>query len=865
MPQERADELWLDPAGEHRLGPGPACALRSRDPRSPLHAALEAGLERRAAGAERLASLAGRALGRWTPAEGWRAETRLTAFETRFLADRRFLPPAPGLASAPVRLRTDLHTHFAGCVRGADLVRIGAAHEVVYPAALLLEAGIGATQDLPLREAPEALRAALARALALPVDAPCTHQDMDRVYRLRRPLTKHGPAFPDLCRQIARDYAAMGVEYAELSLYDILEPERLRAAHDLLPALRAETGVDLRFLAAFSRHDDLEWDLDLLERLRAYAGSELLVGIDVMGHETNSTRAIVPHLRAVSAFVREVRPDYVVRVHAGENAGYPENVPVAVETLLAEGVSEVRIGHGLYGVDEATLERIVAAGVVVELNLDSNYALNNVREALQVPLARYLAAGAPLVLGTDGYGIYHGDLPAQLRVAGLTGLSDPGPVLRTEEALLARRRAADAALAGRGAFRVPVQVPPARHWTAALAAQRQAEQAARAAALRDAVARSGAELVVSAELDRRWAGRPWVSIAGAWQHSWARLEPATQARIEDLLEALVAGLARAGAVLVTGGTRHGVEGRVHAAARRHGATVLGALTGATPPADLDRVAAWCLVGETLYDKGCGLYRLLAERGGSALFVGGGPIVLDELRIAANLRLPRLFLADVPGASGEAAARWPRHAFRSAEEALARLERRGPRPGRGGAYYHPGPNPSADVVCLRRHPARGQLELVLVRRRGDLGAEAGRWALPGGFVRSAGPREAPWSPGAEAPAAAALRELAEETGLELEWLATSLRAVGVYEGGGRDPRDSATRWSRSHAWLLELPPHLALTALLGGEDACEARWFAVEELPPLAFDHARIVRDALILSAAAASRGAPPRPGGPARP
>jgi hypothetical protein len=34
---------------------------------------------------------------------------------------------------------------------------------------------------------------------------------MNRIYRLRRPITKHTHAFGALCRQIGRDYAAMGV------------------------------------------------------------------------------------------------------------------------------------------------------------------------------------------------------------------------------------------------------------------------------------------------------------------------------------------------------------------------------------------------------------------------------------------------------------------------------------------------------------------------------------------------------------------------------------------------------------------------------------------------------------------------------
>src|SRR5205823_5272878 len=141
------------------------------------------------------------------------------------------------------------------------------------------------------------------------------------------------------------------VEYAELSLFDIFQPEVLRIAHEVLPSIRDQTGVDLRFLAAIGRRDELEWVLDMADRLRAYAGSHVIAGVDFMGHETSSTHELVPQLRAVAAVARELRPDFVIRVHAGENPGHPENVRIAVDTLLDAGV-RMRIGHGLYGVDD---------------------------------------------------------------------------------------------------------------------------------------------------------------------------------------------------------------------------------------------------------------------------------------------------------------------------------------------------------------------------------------------------------------------------------------------------------------------------------------------------------------------------------
>lgn len=820
--------LLLDPAGDHWLGPDHA--LGTRAPRSRLVAAFREHV-RVVDGEARLGEVV---LGRWR--DGWEPATKLTALEVRFLADRGYPHPAGAvIAAAPPR--TDLHTHFAGCLRPDALLEIGAKHDLRYPAALLGELGIEVAEDLRLASVPANVREALGRALALAIDTQHTHQDMSRIYKLRRPITKHLAAFPDLCRQVALDYAAMGVVYAELSVYDVFEPAVLRLAHEHLPHIRAETGVDLRFLAALGRKDEVEWVLDMVDRLRGYAGSPLLAGVDFMGHETTSTHELVPQLRAVAAVARELRPDWVIRVHAGENPGHPENVRVAVDTLLAEGV-RMRIGHGLYGVDDETLARMAEAGVVIEFNLDSNFALNNIRDALGVPLARYVAAHAPIVLGTDGYGIYHADALGQLRAAQLTGLADPSIVARTEAAILDARREADARLTARP-FTV-LEAPPPKHYTPALAARRKAEQQAASRVVREALAARAIPLIDPGALAARYPDRTFVSIAGAWRKRWLALDDAGRAAITALIDQLVAGLAST-AVLLTGGTRHGVEGAVHAAARRHGAIVVGALVEASPIADLDAIAAATLVGRTLYDKSCGLYRLIADVGGSAVFLDGGNIVHDEIRTATNLRLRRVFLAGDPaGASSVAATRWPAHAFTTAADALARLAgEQVHRTRRGGSYYFTGPNPTVDAVCLRA--VRGQREVLLVRRRADVGAEGGRWALPGGFVHTSARRGESWQAGAETFEAAVLRELAEETGLDLVGVAP--RSVGVYEGGGRDPRDTAEAWSRSHAFVVELPPHLAAQTLLAGDDASEARWHRLDALPPLAFDHATLVANA----------------------
>lgn len=93
-----------------------------------------------------------------------------------------------------------------------------------------------------------------------------------------------------------------------------------------------------------------------------------------------------------------------------------------------------------------------------------------------------------------------------------------------------------------------------------------------------------------------------------------------------------------------------------------------------------------------------------------------------------------------------------------------------------------------------------------------------WALPGGFVDYG-----------ESFEQAAVREAMEETGLRV----SLTRQFHTYSDPGRDPR-----------------LHTASTVFIatatgrpqGGDDAARAEIFTKNNLPPLAFDHARILAD-----------------------
>lgn len=139
-----------------------------------------------------------------------------------------------------------------------------------------------------------------------------------------------------------------------------------------------------------------------------------------------------------------------------------------------------------------------------------------------------------------------------------------------------------------------------------------------------------------------------------------------------------------------------------------------------------------------------------------------------------------------------------------------------------ASDHPPFAVTVDLVVLT---VRDDALQALVVRRGTAPFE-GRWALPGGFVHVD-----------EDVAAAAERELAEETGLRLTDV--HLEQLATYGEPRRDPRMRVV--SVAHlALAADLPTPVA------GSDAADARWRPVDALlggsRRLAFDHDRILRD-----------------------
>ncbi|VVB97992.1 ADP-ribose pyrophosphatase [uncultured archaeon] len=123
--------------------------------------------------------------------------------------------------------------------------------------------------------------------------------------------------------------------------------------------------------------------------------------------------------------------------------------------------------------------------------------------------------------------------------------------------------------------------------------------------------------------------------------------------------------------------------------------------------------------------------------------------------------------------------------------------------------------AADAVVIKDG------KILLVKR--DTEPFRGFWALPGGRLE-----------GDETLEQCCTREAKEESGIDVE----IVRLIGIYSDPNRDPRKIITM-----CFLCR--PKGGKESPQQGEIS-EVEWFPLDGLPPLASDHARMIKDALLV-------------------
>ena len=135
----------------------------------------------------------------------------------------------------------------------------------------------------------------------------------------------------------------------------------------------------------------------------------------------------------------------------------------------------------------------------------------------------------------------------------------------------------------------------------------------------------------------------------------------------------------------------------------------------------------------------------------------------------------------------------------------------------GKYVYEYPHPAVTTDCvIFGYDVKEGLSVLLVKR----GIEPFKdcWAFPGGFIKMDEDAET-----------GARRELKEETGLENAYI----QQLHTFSNPNRDPRERVI--------TIAYYALVKIQEVKGGDDAASARWFPLDEIPPLAFDHDYILR------------------------
>jgi 8-oxo-dGTP diphosphatase len=137
------------------------------------------------------------------------------------------------------------------------------------------------------------------------------------------------------------------------------------------------------------------------------------------------------------------------------------------------------------------------------------------------------------------------------------------------------------------------------------------------------------------------------------------------------------------------------------------------------------------------------------------------------------------------------------------------------------YQYPRAALTADCIVITQEQ---EPRILLIERKNE--PFKGCWAFPGGFMNMD-----------ETTQDCAIRELKEETRLEIN--PENIFQIGAYSEIDRDPR--ARTVTVAYLAIIDKP-----LKVQGSDDAAKADWFPISNLPDLAFDHDKIMKDAIHL-------------------
>ena len=222
--------------------------------------------------------------------------------------------------------------------------------------------------------------------------------------------------YNDYINRSLQELVNQNVKYVEISYSN---PRRI-AGFQLNPSL--EDKITCKFLLSTDRSRTTRNMKQSAKALRKLLDQKTAVGIDIMGQERpfsieeldyNNSRSFQKKLEILFDELLQY-DNTTLRIHSGEIPA-PNNTLITLRMIdqitKKKGYpvppTEIRIGHGLhFNPSEDYISLLKKFHCIVELNASSNFGLNNIKDYNEVPYSYYLEHDIPVVIATDGHGLY---------------------------------------------------------------------------------------------------------------------------------------------------------------------------------------------------------------------------------------------------------------------------------------------------------------------------------------------------------------------------------------------------------------------------------------------------------------------------
>ena len=366
--------------------------------------------------------------------------------------------------------KTELHTHLVGMLSIKGILRM--TRLLNYPGF-----PIDANGELDFENVETATRSKnitpqIIKGLMIPKGETIEYNELDNIYYNRNSLLAElGKMMSNVVdNSLNKVYAlylnfcldeliSQGVEYVEISFSNLTRIKFMM--ENIHPKILEK--IDIRFLLSTNRSRSIVDMKSDKKKLEKGIKNDAAIGFDFMGLEeefnNNENDSRKAPSNSINSFkikldmTIDILKDYprsVLRIHAGENIRAKKNPlstlkmidSIAKERGIVIPPPEVRLGHAIYYQDcDEYLDLLRKYKVIIEINSSSNMALSNVKTCKDINYEYYVNNGIPLVLSTDGGGMYDTSIEKENHIAlNIAGGEIFKRIFETDSQLLSDKR-----------------------------------------------------------------------------------------------------------------------------------------------------------------------------------------------------------------------------------------------------------------------------------------------------------------------------------------------------------------------------------------------------------------------------------------